>query len=641
MLITSHIQLASARSQDLSRTRSNSGKTSEPKESYVSQAENEPRPGLLKRMGRGVKKAASRVVKLGQTIDKVTTRAAFAAVPGLAGLGLQGLSDLVDKVPGQRADRVSSKLESLAARSKRMALGQVTELGSGIIETKFGPNISQLKGFERTLAEELKPRDGQLPDYLEELRSGQLREEKSDTLSPFSRFPAFVHLEGRPEASRELAREFHHAETSAEVNPYLGTELEHAWETLTRSRNTGQLPVFVDLDGNPGEVSPTEKIAAGMVASLNDRGASGDEFSSTPIFLESTRLRLEAHQKLDGWMKTNQPQIWHTVDNVKKLIQPMETGLIEKGLGLVGAATGASAPKGLQWRSDPSKLDTAYNSLLLPLAQAAESGRLEDQARWVDTVSSLDRDLFTGLQTDWMRLMKESTPEQRQSLFRPLVTSWLDLSLSEDQASAALIPDGTLDLPYNKTHTPLQSIETQPYNRGMAAGLAIDHLLDGAGIDERKQMISFIHSEIRNRDDKAQSFVDKNKTLGGVRTLPTPVQILDKDRNAETDGSGLEAYKALQTWIDESSERYFDPSELLSPELSGVSEFYSPDQKVPESVDKVMKLMEAQPPGGTPLTETFGQGEKTTKSSLVFAGGGGKGMVYTCLLYTSPSPRDS
>jgi predicted acylesterase/phospholipase RssA len=227
-----------------------------------------------------------------------------------------------------------------------------------------------------------------------------------------------------------------------------------------------------------------------------------------------------------------------------------------------------------------------------------------------------------------MRLNKELSPEQRQSLFRPLVSSWLDLSLSPDPHSPDVVPDSGLKVPHVEKTGNKDAIHFHDYNRALAAGAAVDHLLDGAGIEERKEMLAFIKQEMRKRDGQAQEFVDRNTQLAGRLKPPTLNELLDEKKRPLAE-VGSPGYNALQTWISRNSERYFDPAETLGPELTGVSEFYNPNKKTPKSVTRVMDLLQSQPTGDQPLTETFGQGEKTSKASMVFAGGGGKGLVYT------------
>ena len=258
-------------------------------------------------------------------------------------------------------------------------------------------------------------------------------------------------------------------------------------------------------------------------------------------------------------------------------------------------------------------------------------------AAFADAAISMDRDILTGVQTHWIKLLRESSTEERAELFKPLAKAWVDLSLTDGPEAS---PPGAPVLKSLKS-PPVETVE-RPYDRAMGLGEVIDHTLDGLGIRERQQFTDILKSELQQRQPQLEAReqelrqgwgasypgIDVAATLAG-KGSPEAVAALGKKLDAPASAlqSKTARYWDLMDWTVNSPTRYGNINLSLDPhdpefanQPLAISEFFNQTEK-PAVVTPLGK--------GPSQSQTFGNPNgPETKLSMVLEGGGAKGFAY-------------
>ncbi len=168
-------------------------------------------------------------------------------------------SSLLSRLSGVPTTKILARRDPEAYRR---ATGLVEEAGDLALESRIGLSSKRLSDFQKRLLNSLRPSGDRLPRLLDDL---------SDPRRPAARTP-FVELKGYPEAvCRQLEEPFRQHGDGA-VNPYPSTEPLHGlFEELRAQAQAGEMPILIDLDGDPQATSADEVMARQAVRSLGQR----------------------------------------------------------------------------------------------------------------------------------------------------------------------------------------------------------------------------------------------------------------------------------------------------------------------------------------------------------------------------------
>lgn len=393
---------------------------------------------------------------------------------------------------------------------------------------------------------------------------------------------------------------------------------------LERSQKNEPM-VYIDLDGKLGPPNATEGIANQTVASIFRQDWSKTE---TARYFKWLNTRLTSYSsQLAPWIEKNQPMAHLDAKTIKGLLSPPWD-------------RGQDDPLG--WRIPPKNAQQALELLK----------RHEDPESLTDLVVSLDRDLVSGAQSYWVRLLRELGPEQRQEALSRVAGAFGALQ-ARPVASPAQHRDALF---HGSRHVSIPEFERETgtfsakvYDRCEALTDVVDRTLSGLGIGQRKEFIQQLRGRLSERSDALE---ERDLRLQGdfgytgtdMRALlsdlvsPTDSGLslaLRQLRAAEQSCQGLVGvnddwrlraadltrHRSLVEWLGTLSERYADPAFRLAPHHQGtyaVSEFYPQlDVRVqPVDAPRRTRLL-GQPDGHPPL-----------RTSVVIEGGGGKGFAY-------------
>jgi predicted acylesterase/phospholipase RssA len=640
-----------------------------PKESFVrSQSTDElAKPGLV---GRG-KAGLSKVRGWMKTGAKVGQYLALVGTPLLGPLLQRGLQRLVN--PSD--DRPTATwLAEERPEALRVATDQALRLASPKLEESVGLNPTQLLSAQRALDSILAPQETlagkTTPAWMKTLATPVARDLKlakmaetepsrafkiGEKLKGVSRFPALVFLgEDKAHEAQKVMAAFNSSLDPLGPNPFEGTDLEPVWNSLAgQCQNKDKLPVYVDLDGEKGEMTATESIVSATLASLTKRGNSGgDDSGDLRTFFLGRHCRTQGYyEKLGPWIQQKDPEVAKAAEKIKQDAAPHKASLLVRG---VRALVGEDAPiSPFYSAADPKKADRAHRRLMdfaTPVDQ--ENPSVQSMTRFADLITGLDRDLATGVQTQWVRLLRNLEPEQRKQLFGPLAKAWVSLNTlsPEDPGFTQVTPPGspkTDELAWDPVML-AGEYQTRPeaYDRSLALGQAIDHMLDGLGIKERRDMIGVLAKEIsqaspklQKRDDFLQDRIDgyqgmdSDMAVSGKLSSRDVVEPLALLGNKVRENQGVVStiarrHQQLMAWSTGHSERYMSVESQLDEGIReavkengqgplGVGEFY---------IDNGVGVTPLR--NGPQEKEVLGQGDGEIGVSVVLEGGGGKGMAY-------------
>ncbi len=467
--------------------------------------------------------------------------------------------------------------------------------------------------------------------------------------------PLFQSLAEGQAAYVELGKELHN-EADHLMRLYAGIPLDvieatgHGTDHLADVRRIllerakkNEFPVYVDVDGNFNNVTPTESIAAESIASIAKRENSlGDDFPDPRQYYKWLVTRVESsYRRLDPWLYAVSPEQHHVIGEIKdNLAPPWLRGKDKDPLGS---------------RPHPEKVQESYQKFM-KLCGDGQPPTMQNLADIADLAVQMDRDLISGIQSFWIKLLSEVSPEQRKTLMTPLARTWVTLNA---------LPNGddqfNMVSPANAPYIELidkntGKVKLERYDRAMAASETVDHTLDGLGLQERKAFIKELMHEIRSRKDAFEAREERLRTLLGdsyrgldiegilcnrVNGDDPQVQgaLADLKKVLTSGGEGFNPmtperaeimrHRDIIGWVANKSRTYGDVGFDLMNTLTGVGfdkdplivgEFYT------GSIGPVTDL----PPGpsqelvlGTPVA-----GQKPVHVSQVFEGGGGKGNAY-------------
>ncbi len=386
-------------------------------------------------------------------------------------------------------------------------------------------------------------------------------------------------------------------------------EAQYVLDYLLAKMKSGEPPVYIDLDGQLAEPTPTEAIANQTLASV---------YSVDPSDIRQLNLRLATHEwsGIKYLLGEKKPYLAQTAKSIKSLLSPQWDKDKEHALG---------------WRPFSKDVDLAISEF--------GSGRTAEDL--TDLVVSLDRDLVTGGQSYWVKLLRESGPEKRPFLLAQVAKAFGQLHSEPPRVyTFADLKDESDDLildDYDKT-TGFRR-PARRYDRAEALTDVVDRTLDGLGSDERKLFKEQIKSQLKNHAAEIQERenalrrewpyvgVSISDLLSGLETqdslAPTLTQLKALEESALRAGptpdwkvraSELARHRLLLTWLAGQSDRYQEPTFALRPDFKGtyaVSEFYTGTFRV--------KDLDTAPPSAP---------DAGLRTSLVLEGGGGKGFAY-------------
>lgn len=421
-------------------------------------------------------------------------------------------------------------------------------------------------------------------------------------------------------------------------------DLAKVLRILLDLKKSSDFPVFVDVDGKLDEVNGTESIAAATIASIARRdNATSGEFPDPRLFYRYLLARIDSHWRLtDPWLYLANPNAHDEAGAIKTELMP--PWISEDSHDPFGS------------RTDPPMVDKAYRRVMT-LAGGGQPPTLQTLVDVADTATCLDRDLLSGIQTYWIKLMRECSVDQRETLMRPLARAWVVLNLiSPDSADFSKVsPD---DAPYIGLVQRDGKRVYERYDRAMALSEVVDHTLNGLGIEERKKFLDMVMHEIVARKDAIVAREDRiRQRLGAVYSgldietiLHDPLAIERPEvkrgvdelsaamhperefREMTPEYAELMRHRDMLKWVADRNVRFGDitfnplchhPDFAVNPLIVG--EFYGThgSSKVAAPVSPL--------PTGAHKTEVLGQpksGEPPVKMSLVLEGGGGKGFAY-------------
>lgn len=523
------------------------------------------------------------------------------------------------------------------------ALRQVLSRISSTTSRGIGVDVAGLLGVERTMYQTLAgggdgANGGFTIPVFQALADGQaafvnLGPERHDEAEHFMRMFAGLPLEM--------------IETMVHPDPELDKVRQHL---LERARQK-EFPIFVDTDGKFDEVTPTESIATESIASIARRENSlGSNFPDPRMYYKWLMTRVESnYRRLDPWLFGILPQVHDTVVDIKgRLTPPWLKG------------DNASDPFGAT--PDPRDVQQAY-AQFMRMAGDGAAPNWDTLCNIADTAIGLDRDLVSGIQTFWIKLLSEVSPEQRESIMAPVSRSWVRLNaLGIDH------PEFSRVSPENAPYIELIDRKSgklilERYDRSLALSQAVDHLLAGLGLSERQKFLDILMGDIRAVEDQllvreqglrerlgsAYRGLDIKGLLHDRLDIHDP-QVkgaLDDLRAAASasaeaaPGSGekyemtperaeIVRHRDLMDWVASRYSRYGDlafncllkDSEYEKNPLI-LSAYYEPEVNPPGGITPL--------PPGPNRSEVWGQpvqGQDPLKMSLVFEGGGGKGFAY-------------
>ncbi len=543
-------------------------------------------------------------------------RTTCAVVPSLASLVASWAASRIEGVlPGGQklsaVDWMRTRIPSVFTRS----VNSLAELAGPAAERTVGLSAKDLVSIDEHLYKMLSPQPDchgikSPPRFLRQLAEATFHEGTPDA--------AYVYLgEGR-EADSQSVMDLWNSDKRPAVNPFKPEDdRSFVWTTLENKLTKGDFPVFIDLDGDPKTYSSAEYLAKETVASLVERGNTlGSGFSDAGLYYSWLNTRLHSYyHKLDPWLQRKNPALHESISAVKSELTPPWLGGRD-GLG--------------PWPSPPN-VDRAYD-VVKKLSQG-------DAADFADGAAALDRDLFTGVQTHWIKLMREVGAERRGELFAPLARSWVELNLKH---SCACSHDAPV-LAALQGEPPATVL--RPYDRSVAVGEVVDHTLNGLGIAERRQFMGILRDQMTG----AMPLLEKRETtlrqlLGSqyagvdLKDLSTARPSLDQLRDLINTG-GLDRpvleqairHYDLVDWLSTAEKRYGDVdlgllqgAACFKKNPLAISEYFDPGE-----APSVVSVLGSGPTRQDVLGHGAGDPKKV---SVVLEGGGGKGFCYVeCL----------
>lgn len=566
-----------------------------------------------------------------------------APLPPQKGGPLLPGGDLGPGFPSARGDSfsVAERLHTFLAKDPTglydTAVNKILQRVSDVTEKGVGVDVSGLLSVERTLyttlAGGIENYTGGVPPLFMALAEGQA---------------AYVNLgPKRKDEADHLMRMF--AGLPLDVIEGLQTgnaDIDQVRRILLDKAKSKEFPVYVDTDGKCGTTTPTESIATESIASIARRENNlGADFPDPRMYYKWLVKRVDSnYRRLDPWLFGIKQPLHDKISKIKEHLSPpwaREENLHD--------------PFG----STPStrNINKAYASMMeiCGNGQPPTWNTITDIA---DAAVGMDRDLLSGIQTFWIKMLSEVGREQRESLMPPLSRAWVNLNVQGPSS-----PNFDLVSPPNAPY--IEMIDrhsgkeiSERYDRSLAIGQAVDHTIAGLGIEERRNFLNVLMKDIRAHQPELEArearlrerLGDKYRGLDVDAILhdradinsPGVKQALDDLVKAASPGrtshemtpeyAEIVRHRDMMDWVASRFARYGDLAveqlacnnslEDISANPLILGEFYQPK------------------PAGTPITpmpegpsrqDILGKpipGKAPIKTSFVLEGGGGKGLAF-------------
>lgn len=511
------------------------------------------------------------------------------------------------------------------------SIGSVMVAGSAPLQSAMGLSLSELSDVEHHYYRAMAPAPNEqgvksTAPFLRELA-------KEPNRGPGQARSAFVFLGKKNTEEADSVTDLWNQSNRPPANPFHPTDQRSLiWDSLESQAKKGSLPIFVDIDGDYATFTGTEFVAKKTLSSLGERNNSlGDDFADTSRYFAWLTTRQESYSRdLAPYLKSSSPAAASLIDKMKQeLTPPWLDG--KSGMG--------------PW--------TAPQLMRQMPGQLAELKENHGEGSYVDALVGLDRDVLTGVQTHWIKLLRELKREDRREVVAPLSQLLFDLNLRspKDAKFSEVAPADAPALAEIVPGEGFASVE-RPYDRAVSLKELLDHTLDGLGIVERRSMLAEIRTLTTSR---AQDLENREAALrGGLGDEYSGLNMSDvvdgkvdreefknallelngyADENPRTPlGQQARRHASLLDFLHAMEHRYGEVDQIL-PRIKGdfrknplgVSEYFIP----PAAGANVSPLRETRP-SSVLMGNRFDP--DPTKMSLVFEGGGGRGFAYVeCL----------
>ena len=511
------------------------------------------------------------------------------------------------------------------------SLGSLLEAGSAPAEASQGLSPTDLLTVEQHFYQSMAPvtQDNGVKTtapYLRELAKEPFRNQGDPRA-------AFVFLGEKHQDDADSITELWNSPDRPISNPF--SELDQrsiVWDRLEVESKRGLLPVFVDVDGDYSTFTGTEFVSKRTLASLGARNNSlGDGFAESGVYFAWLTARQESTSKdLMPYFKARDKGLSKQVDKFKAtLTPPWLHG--KEGIGPWPAIEDV--------REIPASIDKIR--------------RKKGDGAWVDTLVSLDRDVLTGVQTHWIKLLRELPRENRSLLTDDLPFALFDLNLREpgSKGFAEVSPADAPMLTELACEGEPHNVQ-RPYDRSVAIKEVLDHTLDGLGIAERRYLLDDLQAHARlerprmeARESRLQAALGESYqgidvarvldgTLGKAELRKSLKQLREFADKSPRDPVAQEARRhgQLMAFLHDMDHRYGEVDGIMN-QLSGdfakdplgVSEFFIP----PANGARVSPVTQI---AQTPVRLGNPDDPNPMKISQIFEGGGGRGFAYVeCL----------
>jgi predicted acylesterase/phospholipase RssA len=436
-------------------------------------------------------------------------------------------------------------------------------------------------------------------------------------------------------------------------------ELAKVRDHLLAKAAKQEFPVFVDTDQDFDSTTPTESIATGSLVSIAKReNGFGDDFSNPQAYYKWLLTRVDSnYAKLDPWLFASNPTVHNKLNDVKEnltppWLEPPVKGWFQK------KPQENNDPFGAQPSS--KHIQKAYTHMM-ELCGNGEAPTWDTLSDIADTVVGLDRDLVSGVQTYWVKLLSDVSPQQRKSLMSPVARTWVNMNVigPEHPEFDRVSPP---DSPMIELASRSGDQKLERYDRALAMSQAVDHTVNGLGLGERRDFLDQLMGEIRTREPQlaarearirqrlgaSYSGLDVKALLSGQADIRTPgvkealAELVAASKPDQGSHQMTQEYaevcrhRDMLDWVATRFERYGDvPFDWVvqDPQAADFkenplifSEYYSGDI----TGGAVSPIAPVAPQGrlfGEPV-----EGQDPMKMSVVLEGGGGKGFAYVDVL---------
>ncbi len=572
--------------------------------------------------------------RLGKRIAGWSTgvRVALAVGPTLGHTVIaKTMSDLESAWTGKPALAPLDWLRERRPEAYVNSLGTLLKEVSDPVDASQGLSPKDLLAVEEHFYRSMEPvtaQDGSksIAPYLQELAKGPFR-------TPGEPRPAFVFLGKKLQDEADSVTSLWNSPNRPIANPFPEIDQRSIiWQQLELESKKGLLPVFVDVDGDYSTFTGTEFVAKRTLASLGERNNSlGDGFADTGMYFQWLESRLESTTKdLLPYFRSKDAKTHEQVEDFKATLTPP---------WLDGADGIGPWPALEKVREIPGRVNKLKE--------------LKGEGAWIDTLASLDRDSLTGVQTHWIKLLRELPRDSRQELTVPLPGAFLDWNLREPGTSEfdEVAPSDAPLLNEVGGRHDLQK-RSRPYDRSSALKEVLDHSLDGLGVAERRELLNSFKRgakeqlpriearERRLRDALGSAYegCDFSKLLSGgvskaeARKALKSLRDFADQKPREALSHEARRHSQLLSFMFDMDDRYGEVDGVMT-QLQGdfakhpfgVSEFFI----APSGKANISPLREVEP---TPLRLGNPNDPNPMKMSQVFEGGGGRGFAYVeCL----------